>query len=297
MGSVHEDAASHGVGVPVLEVRHVVKTFSGGRGAGHATSHDAPRAVDDVSFAVAAGESLAVIGESGSGKTTVTRIAFGLLSPDSGDVLFRGESVDATRRHRGVPRPGTLRHGVPRRDVATADARRELRLGSGIVFQDPFASLDPRWRIRRSVAEPLTARGIGRTDALARADGALRSVGLDPMLFGERYPQDLSGGQAQRAAIARALVTRPRILLADEPMSAIDVTSRIQILDTFRAIRAADPSMAMVVVLHDLGIVRQIADRVLVMHNGRIVESGPTRDVLTAPRDPYTRTLIDAATI
>lgn len=287
MGSVHEDAASHGVGVPVLEVRHVVKTFSGGRGVGHATSHDAPRAVDDVSFAVAAGESLAVIGESGSGKTTVTRIAFGLLSPDSGDVLFRGEFVDATRRHRGVPR----------RDAATADARRELRLGSGIVFQDPFASLDPRWRIRRSVAEPLTARGIGRTDALARADGALRSVGLDPMLFGERYPQDLSGGQAQRAAIARALVTRPRILLADEPMSAIDVTSRIQILDTFRAICAADPSMAMVVVLHDLGIVRQIADRVLVMHNGRIVESGPTRDVLTAPRDPYTRTLIDAATI
>lgn len=287
MGSVQKEAVSRGAGVPVLEVRHIVKTFSGGHGTGHAASHDAPRAVDDVSFAVAAGESLAVIGESGSGKTTATRIAFGLLTPDSGGVLFRGDSVDAARHH----------HGVLRRDAATTDARRELRLGSGIVFQDPFASLDPRWRIRRSVAEPLTARGVGRTDAWARADGALRSVGLDPALFGERYPQDLSGGQAQRAAIARALVTRPQVLLADEPMSAIDVTSRIQILDTFRAIRAANPSMAMVVVLHDLGIVRTIADRVLVMHDGRIVESGTVDAVLGSPHDPYTRTLVAAATM
>lgn len=253
---------------PILEARHIVKTFRGAR------------AVDDASFTLAAGESLAVIGESGSGKTTMTRIALGLLAPDGGEVLYRGLRVDA-RAGRG----------------SAARGRQALRADSGIVFQDPFASLDPRWRIRRSVAEPLTARRVGRAEAYARADAALASVGLDPSRFAERYPQDLSGGQAQRAAIARALVTRPRILLADEPMSAIDVTSRIQILDTFRAIRAADSSMAMVIVLHDLGIVRQIADRVLVMHNGRIVESGPTRDVLTAPRDPYTRTLIDAATM
>ncbi len=288
---------------PLLEVHDIVKEYR------------SARAVDGVTFELRAGESLAIIGESGSGKTTATRIALGLASPDSGEVFYRGRRVDMHRR--GFA-------GLRRGDSALRALRRE----SGIVFQDPYASLDPRWRIRRSVAEPLRARGVPWCEAAERADAALSAVGLDADEYGGRFPQDLSGGQAQRAAIARALVIRPRVLLADEPMSAIDVTSRLQILDTLRAIRSGgltalapraehgqapqgaggpdaavagpagqDAPMAMIVVLHDLGIVRQLADRVLVMHEGRVVESGTVDRVLGHPRDPYTLRLIEAATM
>ena len=193
----------------------------------------------DVDISVPAGQCVAIIGASGSGKSTLTRILLGLETPDGGDVRYRGASIEG-------------RAGAPQLRV--------LRDESGIVYQNPFASLDP-----------------------------------DEIMW--RYPMDLSGGQAQRVAIARAIVTGPSVLLADEAMSAIDVAARVQILDAFAAIRARNPRMAMLFVSHDLGVVQHIADRVLVLHEGRVVERGTVRQILETPQEDYTKALIEAATL
>ena len=140
-------------------------------------------------------------------------------------------------------------------------------------------------------------RGMGDDEAAARIGRALRLVGLDPAVFAARYPMDLSGGQAQRVAIARAIVDDPGIILADEPMSAIDVAARVRILEAFRAIRAANPSMSLVMVSHDLGVVQHIADRIVVLHDGRVEESGTTTEILKHPCSAYTRSLIEAASM
>ena len=242
----------------LLSARGIDKFF--GRGAARR------QVLFGVSADVHAGECLAVIGGSGSGKSTLTRIMLGLDRADAGTVAYAG-----------------------------GDIRRE----SGLVFQDPFASLDPRWRIGRSVAEPLRIqrRELSRADAARMAADALRTVGLDPAVFMDRYPMDLSGGQAQRVGIARAIVNEPRVILADEPMSAIDVAARIQILDAFATIRETRRETALVMVSHDLGVVRHIADRILVLHDGRVEESGRTTDVLGSPRSDYTRRLIEAASL
>lgn len=268
----------------ILRVSHVTKSYRG------------VPAVRDVSFTLRRGRSLAVIGESGSGKTTLTSIALGLLRPDCGDVEYCGDARDSA---------GTARAGETARSSETVDsastsivddhaALLRLRRESGIVHQDPFASLDPRWSALRSIAEPLRARGVPRDEAERQAAQTLQSVGLDPRVYGVRLPVDLSGGQAQRVAIARALVVRPRLLLADEPMSAIDVTARLQILDVLGGLRG---KVAMLVVLHDLGVAQRLADDVIVMHHGDVVERGTVDQVLTHPRDPYTRRLIAAATL
>lgn len=232
------------------------------------------------------GECVAVIGGSGSGKSTLTRILLGLETCDGGDVRFRGASIGA--------------HGGRRGDAGRA-AMRALRRASGIVYQNPFASLDPRWTAFDSVSEPLRLRGAhgGRGDTALedRVADALRLVALEPRDFLYRYPMDMSGGQAQRVAIARAIVTEPQILLADEAMSAIDVAARVQILDAFAAIRARNPRMAMLFVSHDLGVVQHIADRVLVLHEGRVVERGTVRQILETPQEDYTKALIEAATL
>ncbi|MBW3091595.1 ABC transporter ATP-binding protein [Bifidobacterium sp. 82T10] len=243
---------------PLLSARNVNKSF--GRRA------DRRQVLFDVSADVFPGECLAVIGGSGSGKSTLTRIMLGLETADSGTVAYAGD-----------------------------DIRRE----SGLVFQDPFSSLDPRWRVGRSVAEPLRIqrRDLSRDEIDARAAAALRTVGLDPAVFLGRYPIDLSGGQAQRVAIARAIVNEPRVILADEPMSAIDVAARIQILDAFAAIRETRRETALVMVSHDLGVVRHIADRILVLHDGRVEECGSTDAVLGNPQSAYTRELIAAASL
>lgn len=232
----------------------------------------------DVSVEVRAGQCLAVIGESGSGKSTLTRILLGLESADRGTVTYDGADVTAGRRAPGYE---------------------PLRRESGLVFQDPFSSLDPRWTVSQSVAEPLRLRHRHMPDDEVgrRVAGALRDVGLEPETFAGRYPVDLSGGQAQRVAIARAIVNEPRIILADEPMSAIDVAARVQILDTFAAIRERRPNMALIIVSHDLGVVQHIADRVVVLHDGRIEEQGETARLLAAPACAYTRRLIEAATV
>ena len=256
--------------VPLLSAHSITKSF-GPRTARH-------QVLFDVSADVHAGECLAVIGGSGSGKSTLTRIMLGLESADSGSVEYESQSIVGGRKSPGF-----------------AALRRE----SGLVFQDPFSSLDPRWRVAKSVAEPLSLqrRDLNNTDIDERVAAALTMAGLEPADFLNRYPIDLSGGQAQRVVIARAIINEPKVILADEPMSAIDVAARIQILDTFAAIRAARPSTAIIMVSHDLGVVQHIANRILVLHDGRVEETGPTAEVLGNPQSDYTRQLIEAASL
>lgn len=244
----------------VLQGTHISKTFDG------------KPALQDVSVEVRAGECLAVIGGSGSGKSTLTRILLGLETPTAGTVTYRG-------------------HQVTKHSEGLAMLRRE----SGLVYQNPFASLDPRWRVAKSIAEPLVLRKASDVDAQVRE--AMQTVGLDPNEFADRYPMDLSGGQAQKAAIARAMVTKPAVLLADEPMSAIDVTTRVQILDAFAAIRSASPRMALIMVSHDLGVVQHIADRIVVLNSGRMIEEGEAQALLNHPQTDYTRQLVEAASL
>ncbi len=243
--------------VPLLSAHSITKSF-GPRTARH-------QVLFDVSADVHAGECLAVIGGSVFGKSTLTRIMLGLESADSGSVEYESQSIVGGRKSPGF-----------------AALRRE----SGLVFQDPFSSLDPRWRVAKSVAEPLSLqrRDLNNTDIDERVAAALTMAGLEPADFLNRYPIDLSGGQAQRVVIARAIINEPKVILADEPMSAIDVAARIQILDTFAAIRAALAlSTAIIMVSHDLGVVQHIADRILVLHDGRVEETGPTAEVLWQP--------------
>lgn len=232
----------------------------------------------NVGVDVRAGECLAVIGGSGCGKSTLTSIMLGLQSADSGSVHYRGLDVTKRRSH-------------------SSEGLKTLRQESGLVFQDPFASLDPRWTVERSVAEPLALRGVPIGEISESVNGALHTVGLDPAIFRARYPMDLSGGQAQRVAIARAIITRPNVLLADEPMSAIDVAARLDILDAIRAIRESNPNMALIMVSHDLGVVQHVADRIIVLREGRIEESGECARVLSSPQSAYTRQLIAAASL
>ena len=256
--------------VPLLSAHSITKSF-GPRTARH-------QVLFDVSADVHAGECLAVIGGSGSGKSTLTRIMLGLESADSGSVEYESQSIVGGRKSPGF-----------------AALRRE----SGLVFQDPFSSLDPRWRVAKSVAEPLSLqrRDLNNTDIDERVVAALTMAGLEPADFLNRYPIDLSGGQAQRVVIARAIINEPKVILADEPMSAIDVAARIQILDAFAAIREARPSTAIIMVSHDLGVVQHIANRILVLHDGRVEETGPTAEVLGNPQSDYTRQLIEAASL
>ena len=249
-------------------------------------------AVDGIDVSLLPGECLAIIGESGSGKTTLSRLLLGQLRPDGGQVMYQGRPV---------------LHGSP--------AAKALARDSALVFQNPFASLDPRWTIGRSVAEPLLAarrrggghlwhRRQGGTDLAERVAEVLSKVQLDPCRVMTAYPSDLSGGQAQRAAIARALIVKPRILLADEPMSAIDVSARVGILHTLQSImtqsrQRSDSSsgMSMIIISHDLGVVQHIADRVMVLVQGKVVEEGPVKAILNHPRQSYTRQLLAAATL
>lgn len=231
-----------------------------------------------VDIGVHAGECLAIIGESGSGKTTASRILFGLDDADGGDVAFEGRSLAGKEGRAALGR---------------------LRDASGIVTQNPFDSLDPRWTAGQSVAEPLRLRerSLESGQVAARVAQALELMALPPADFFGRYPCDMSGGQAQRVAIARAIVTSPALLLADEPMSAVDVAARIQILEAFEAIREARPETAIVMVSHDLGVVQHIADTIIVMQDGCVVERGTAAQVLADPREPYTKTLVRAATL
>lgn len=264
--TVFEPAAGVSDGKPLLRGRNLSKWYG--------VKRDRRQVLFDVDIDVRAGECLAVIGGSGSGKTTLTRVLLGLERADGGSVEYCGEPV------RG-------------------DVSRRLRLRSGLVFQSPFDSLDPRWRVGRSVGEPLRLHHPDwpRERVAERVVESLDMVSLDPETFADRFPIDLSGGQAQRAVIARAIADRPKVLLADEPMSAIDVAARMRILDAFATIRQSQPDMAIIIVSHDLGVVRHIADYILVLHDGHAVEYGPTAQVLTYPQNEYTQRLVQAASL
>ncbi|CAL4860473.1 ATP-binding cassette domain-containing protein [Microbacterium sp. MM2322] len=225
-------------------------------------------ALDDVDIDVRAGSALGVIGESGSGKSTLVRLLLGLDVPSAGTVEFDGRRVDGG---------------------ASARSLHWLRRRTGIVFQDPYGSLDPRMSVGRIVAEPLSALAIPG-DHRARVREVLDDVGL-PADAAERFPHEFSGGQRQRIALARALVHRPDVLVGDEPLSALDVTVRAQILDLIRELRRRD-GLTLVMVSHDIGVVQNLCDDVVVMTEGRVVEEGPTEKVLLEPQVAYTRRLL-----
>ena len=230
------------------------------------------RAVDGVGFTVEEGRTLALVGESGCGKTTVGRSCLRLVEPQAGRVLFEGRDL----------------LGLGRRELHPY--RRQLQ----IVFQDPMASLDPRLRVRDIVAEGLDAFGIGagRSERTDRVADLLRRVQLDPAQM-ERYPHEFSGGQRQRICIARALAVSPRLLVCDEAVSALDVSIQAQILNLLRDLQD-ELGLAYLFITHDLGVVRYLAHEVAVMYLGQIVEHGPTARVFEDPRHPYTRALLSA---
>ncbi len=225
-------------------------------------------ALEDADVTVRAGSAVGVIGESGSGKSTLVRLLLGLDTPTAGTVEFDGRPVDA---------------------AANARSLHWLRRETGIVFQDPYASLDPRMSVGRVVGEPLWALGI-EGDRRARVREVLEEVGLEAAMA-DRFPHEFSGGQRQRIAIARAVVHRPRLLVGDEPLSALDVTVRAQILELLSELRVRD-GLTLVLVSHDIGVVQNLCDEVIVMKDGRIVEDGPTEKVLMQPQVAYTRRLL-----
>jgi peptide/nickel transport system ATP-binding protein len=228
------------------------------------------RAVDDVSFSIGRGTTLSLVGESGCGKSTVARLAVGLYQPSSGDILFEG------------------------RDLSSARADAGLRRRMNMIFQDPYASLNPRWRVRDIVSEPIRAFRLLKTGAeiTARVGQLLTQVGLSPA-DGEKFPHEFSGGQRQRISIARALSSEPEFLVCDEPTSALDVSVQAQILNLMRELQQR-LNLTYLFISHNLAVVRHMSDRLGVMYLGRIVEIGPGEDIFRNPLHPYTRLLLEA---
>ena len=260
-------------GGPLLEVEDLVVRYPIGRGLSGAIlrrPHQHVHAVSGVSLSVARGEMVALVGESGCGKTTTAQALLRLVHTDSGSVSFDGIDVTALSQ-------GELR---------------SLRRRMQIIYQDPYESLDPRFRVAATVAEPLVIHDIGsRSERRDLVTSALEQVGLAPAeLFADRYPHELSGGQRQRVAIAASLVLGPELLVADEPVSMLDVSVRAGILGILDELR--DQGLAVLMITHDLSTAARFADRICVMYLGRIVEEGPARQVIDDPQHPYTRALL-----
>ncbi len=257
-------------GSVLLEVRHLVqefvlRDFGGAKGG-------VLQAVSDVSFELHGGETLSIVGETGSGKSTLARSVIQAPPPKHGEVIFQGQDLV----------------GLPRR--ALKSVRRNIQM----VFQDPFTSLDPRWPTARIVEEPLIAYAIGtRQQRQERVRELLDLVGLDPSRYGTRHPRELSGGQCQRVAVARALALEPKLILCDEPVSSLDVLVQAQVLNLLEKLRS-ELSLSYLFIAHDLALVKQVSDRVAVMYLGKFCEIGPVREIYRQPLHPYTLALLNS---
>ncbi|MEI4271219.1 ABC transporter ATP-binding protein [Klenkia sp. LSe6-5] len=254
--------------VPALEVKDLVVRYGRGRRA----RKDVP-AVDGVSFDIAPGETLGVVGESGSGKSTIGKAVLGLQAPSAGTVKLNGQDITSL--------------SLKQRSRVVADLR--------VVFQDPYSSLNPSRTIGQTLVEPLRLMGIRGADALGRARAGLESVGL-PGDAVDRYPSQFSGGQRQRVAIARALVCEPKVVVLDEPVSALDLSTQAQVLNLLADLRD-QRGLAFLFIAHDLGVVRFLAQRTVVLYRGQVMETGPVDAVSSAPRHPYTVALTAAAPV
>ncbi|MEE4188411.1 MAG: ABC transporter ATP-binding protein [Roseobacter sp.] len=251
---------------PILSAHNLVKHFHAG---GFGANKKVVRAVDDVSFELAPGETLGVVGESGCGKSTTARLLVQLLTPDSGSVRFNGKTV------------GT--------DLPLKDFRRQVQM----VFQDSFASLNPRLTMIDAIAFGPMVHGMSGPDATRKAQDLLERVGLDPVRFGGRYAHELSGGQRQRVNIARALAFDPQVIVLDEAVSALDKSVEAQVLNLLMDLRR-ERGLTYVFISHDLNVVRHVSDRVMVMYLGEVAEIGPAGSLYSAPRHPYTEALLAA---
>jgi ABC-type oligopeptide transport system ATPase subunit len=257
---------------PLMEVRDLVKDFPITRGIVLRREVAAVRAVRGVSFDVLRGETLGIVGESGSGKTTTARLMIRLLDATSGEVRFEGQDITRLR-------------GAQLKAV-----RRRMQM----VFQDPYSSLNPRRTIGAIIAEPLAIHGLAQGRVARRRSVAelMETVGLDPEQL-DRYPHEFSGGQRQRVGVARALALQPRLLIADEPVSALDVSIQAQVLNLLAQMRRR-LGLTVVLIAHDLSVVRHMCDRVAVMRDGELVELASNEDLYSAPKHPYTRELLAA---
>ncbi|GGY02414.1 ABC transporter ATP-binding protein [Streptomyces hiroshimensis] len=252
--------------VPLLSVRDVTMTFPGRRGG-----RSAPvRAVDGVSFDLAAGKTLGLVGESGCGKSTTGRMIVRLLEPTTGSITYDGRDISRLGRRELKP------------------LRKDLQM----VFQDPHSSLNPRQTVARIIADPLLVQGMAAAGARKRAAELMEMTGLIPEHI-DRYPHEFSGGQAQRIGIARALATGPRLIVADEPVSALDVSVQAQIVNLMERLQR-ELGLAYLFIAHDLSVVKRVCNRVAVMYLGRIVEVGDKERVYAAPAHPYTQALLSA---
>ena len=266
---------------PLLDVRDLAVRFSvPGSGGWFSRGGDQVRAVDGVSFSLARGETLGLVGESGCGKSTTGRAVLQLLRPAAGSVIFDGQPLHEFWQRRG---------GRWRWDSRLQELRQRMQM----IFQDPFASLNPRMTVEAILAEPLrnfaVASGGERRE---RIQQLLETVGMDPRAL-RRYPHEFSGGQRQRIGIARALALGPELIVADEPISALDVSIQAQIINLLADLRER-LGLTLIFIAHDLAAVRHISDRIAVMYLGRIVELAPARTIVAAPRHPYTQALISA---
>ena len=256
----------------LVEIQNLTKVYPLGENILGGGAQGGVRAVDDVSLGIEAGETMGLVGESGSGKSTLGRLVLRLVEPTSGSIRFNGRDLLA---------------------LGHADLRR-LRRDMQIIFQDPFGSLDPRFRVEDIVAEPLAIheKEISRTLRRARVMELLRAVGMDESAM-PRYPHEFSGGQRQRIGIARALALRPKFIVADEPVSALDVSVGAQIVNLLAQLQR-EFGLTYLFISHSMPVVRYLATRIAVMHRGKLVEVGPTAEITAFPQNPYTQSLISA---
>ncbi len=266
---LNQNADVGGAAQPLLMVKNLIKHFALKRDV-FSRRQDVVRAVDGIDFAVRKGETLGVVGESGCGKSTTARLLLSLISPDNGEIIFDGQAVGG-------------------RELSLKAFRRQAQM----VFQDSYASLNPRLTIEDSIAFAPQVHGVKKAEAIARARDLLQRVGLDPQRFAGRYPHELSGGQRQRVNIARALALQPRLVILDEAVSALDKSVEAQVLNLLLDLKE-EFKLTYVFISHDLNVVRYISDRVMVMYLGQVVEIGSCESIFEAPRHPYTKALLSS---